>query len=139
MGFAIAGVILLVVCLGFKFAGTLNYERQKSAVTNTTGMVVTIDVGEKPDAPGAIGGTGNTGELDARFNADADESGGADIQELFKLEALPIIGSDGAISLQLTVTPKKGDATDGVAQVFTATHPELMDAWQTAAGRARQP
>jgi len=119
-------------------AKDMNYDRPKSAVVNDTPINMTILVAEKPDSPGAIGGTGNTGELDARFQADADESGGADVQDLFKLEAVPVLTADGTTKLQVTITPIKGDGTDGTPQVVNVEHDEKMDAWQTAAGRARQ-
>ena len=119
-------------------AKDMNYNRPKSTVVNDTPINMTIKVSEKPDAPQAIGGTGTTGELDARFQADADESGGADVQDLFKLEAVPVLLVGGGISLQVTVTPIKGDGTDGTPVQQSVNHDEDMDAWQTAAGRARQ-
>ncbi len=120
------------------YAFTDNYDRPKLAGTNVTGMVLTLLAGEKPDAPTAIGGTGTTSELDARVQADADESGGADVQDLFKIETVPVVAADGTVTLAVTITPIKGDATEGKAQVLTVTHPENMDVWQSAAGRARQ-
>lgn len=117
---------------------TNNYDRPKSSGINDTGMVTSLLVGEKPDAPSAIGGTGTTAELDCRVQADADESGGADVQDLYKLEALPAVSINGEVTLKVTITPIKGDGTDGKVQVVTVTHDENMDAWQTAAGRARQ-
>ena len=119
-------------------SSTDNYDRPKVAVVNDTGIVLTILVGEKPDAPTAIGGTGTTSELDSRFQADADESGGADVQDLFKLEAVPVVDVKGVVSLNITVTPIKGDATDGTVKTLSVVHDENMDAWQSAAGRARQ-
>ena len=119
-------------------SATLTYDRPKVAVTNSTGMLTTILVGEKPDAPGAIGGTGTTGELDARFQMDADESGGADVQDIFKLEAIPVVAADGTVSLRVTVTPILGNAAAGTPQVVTVPHNQNVDAWQSAAGRARQ-
>ena len=120
------------------YAFTDNFDRPKLSGINDTGIVLTLLVGEKPDAPGAIGGTGSTAELDCRVQADADESGGVDIQDLFKIETVPVIAADGTVTLAVTVTPIKGGATDGKAQTLTVTHPENMDAWQSAAGRARQ-
>ena len=117
---------------------TINYEREKLVATNTTGMDMTLLVAEKPDSPGAIGGTGTTSELDMRVQADADESGGADLQDLFKVETVPTIDAAGVIKLKVTITPINGDAGEGVAQILTVVHGENMDAWQTAAGRARQ-
>jgi hypothetical protein len=119
---------------------TFSYDRPKSVVVNSTGIDVTLFASEKPDAPVDISGTGTTGELHALFKADADESGGADVQTLFKLEALPVVGADGSVSLRVTVTPIMGASpfADGTAQQMTVPHDQTMDAWQTAAGRARQ-
>ena len=120
-------------------AVTKTYNRPKSTVVNSTAIDVTIKVSEKPDAPGAIGGTGTTGNLDARFQADADESGGTDIQDLFKLETtIAVDATTGQATLTVLVTPIKGGALDGTAKSMVVTHDETMDAWQTAAGRARQ-
>jgi len=120
-------------------AVTKTYNRPKSTVVNSTAIDVTIKVSEKPDAPGAIGGTGTTGNLDARFQADADESGGTDIQDLFKLETtIAVDATTGQANLTVLVTPIKGGALDGTAKSMVVTHDETVDAWQTAAGRARQ-
>lgn len=135
--FIVIGIAVVVV-LGLILAGTINYERAKVATTNTTGMIHTLLVSEQPDAVGAIGGTGTTGILDAHFEVDADESGGADVQKLWKITCTPQIASDGKITLKIDATPVKGDATDGAVISNTFNHEETMDAWQTAAGRARQ-
>ena len=120
-------------------AVTKTYNRLKSTTVNSTGIVCTLLVGEKPDAPGAIGGTGTTGNLDCRLQADADESGGADVQDLFKLEtSIAVDSATGRIDWTITVTPILGGATEGTPTVATVTHPESMDAWQAAAGRVRQ-
>ena len=121
-------------------AATQNYNRSKNPAVNATPIVLTLLVGEKPDAPAAIGGTGTTAQLDARIQADADESGAADVQDLFRLEVVPAIGSMTAKSrVSITVTPILGDGTPGTPVTFSAEHDETMDAWQTAAGRAQQP
>ena len=112
---------------------TSNYERSKSDVSNTTGIDLSLLVAEKPDGPGAIGGTGNTAELDCRVQADADETGGADVQDLFKIEALPAIDANGRTSVKITVTPINGDASEATPQQLTVVHGENIDAWQTAA------
>ncbi len=117
---------------------TIDYNRLKDPEINLTGMDFSLLVSEKPDAPSAIGGTGSTGELDMRVQVDADESGGADVQDLFKVETVPLIAADGAMSLKTTITPINGDGTEGTPQILTVVHNENMDAWQTAAGRARQ-
>ena len=117
---------------------TQSYSRAKDPAINATGMDLTLFVGEEPDAPTAIGGTGNTGVLDARLEADADESGGVDVQDLFRLRAVPSINSAGVAIYTVTVTPVLGDGTDGTPASMTVTHDETIDAWQTAAGRPRQ-
>ena len=118
---------------------TLNYNRDKDPDQNDTPMDLTILVGEKPDAPTAIGGTGTTAVLDYRLQCDADESVGVDVQDLFKLEATPTISSDGIIRLAVTVTPILGDASEGTPVATTVEHDENMDAWQATAGRPQQP
>ena len=120
-------------------SATLTYDRPKSVTVNSTGMVCSLLVAEKPDVPGAIGGTGTTGNLDCRIQADADESGGADVQDLFKLEtALVVHPTTGVVTLTVTATPIKGGATNGTAKSMAVVHNETMDEWQAAAGRARQ-
>ena len=121
-------------------AVTKNYDRPKLVVINDTPMDLTLLVGEKPDAPGAIGGTGTTGQLDLRIQADADESGGADVQDLFKVETNVVLNvQSGEVNLSVTATPILGDGTESpTPTTFTKKHDETMDAWQAAAGRARQ-
>lgn len=116
---------------------TKSYSRPKSAQTNNTGMVLTILTAEKPNAPAAVT-AGTTGELDCRIQCDADESAGADVQDLFKIEAAPQISAEGVVSIAVTVTPIKGDGTLGISKSLNVNHDENMDVWQTAAGRPRQ-
>jgi hypothetical protein len=117
---------------------TKTYSRPKATTVNSTGMALTLLVAEKPDSPVAIGGTGTTGELDMRVRCDADESGGAYVQDLFKVETLPQLSADGVITLSVTVTPIKGGGAVGTPVSMNVKHDEDMDTWQTAAGRARQ-
>ena len=119
--------------------GTFNYDRPKLVGVNVTGMLTTILVAEKPDALGAIGGTGTTGILDATFEMDADESGGADVQDLYRVTITPELQSDGTMNMKVEVTPIKGDGGADAVQTFNAKHPENMDQWQSNAGRTRQP
>ena len=125
-------------------AVTKTYNRPKSTVVNSTGIACTLLAAEKPTTPVAIGGDpGNTGNLDCRIQADADESGGADVQDLFRIEtAIAVDATSGLITLTVTVTPAKGgDASGtptGTARSVAVQHDQTMDAWQTAAGRARQ-
>jgi hypothetical protein len=116
---------------------TLNYDRLKATTVNSTGMAHTVLAAEKPNAPAAVT-AGSTGALDARIQVDADESGGADVQDLWKIEATPTIGADGKPKLTVVVTPILGDATAGAAATNVYDHAQSMDAFQTAAGRARQ-
>jgi hypothetical protein len=120
-------------------SATISYSRPKSATVNATGMALTLKVAEKPDSPGAIGGTGTTAQLDCRVQADADESGGTSLHDLFKIETIPGIASDtGVVTLSVTVTPILGDGSIGTPKSLITNHDQSMDAWQTAAGRARQ-
>lgn len=118
---------------------TKQYSRDKDPDQNVTDIDLTLLVGEKPDAPTAIGGTGTTAEFDCRIQADADESVGVDVQDLFKVEIVPTLSSEGAIRCAVTVTPILGDGSDGTAEAKTVTHSQDMSAWQTAAGRPPQP
>lgn len=127
---------------------TKNYERQKSDLTNTTGMAVSLKACEMPGTPDvfdnaaearAVDSRGNTGKLQALVIVDVDESGGASLKNLFRLETdLTVNGTTGLVTLAVTVTPVLGDQTDGTPATRTFEHPQSMDAFQTAAGRARQ-
>lgn len=118
---------------------TKTYNRPKSTPTNSTGIAFTILAEEKPETPATFAGAGNTGNLDCYIKADADESGGADVQNIFRIEsAIAVESSLGTITLTITVSPVNGDGTSGTSQTLTVTHGQAMDVWQTAAGRARQ-
>lgn len=119
--------------------GTKSYERLKEPDTNTTGIDLSGESRELPNALAAIA-AGASGDFELAISADADESGGADVQQLYRVLCTPIIqaGHPGAQSLRLTITPVLGDGGDGEATVVDVAHPEDMDAWQAAAGRARQ-
>ena len=123
-------------------AGTVNYDRPKSTTVNATTLDVSLLAGEEPTALGALTGdnSGSTGILNVTFQVDADESGGVDIQDLFRIEDLKVTldAATGRINLTGMVWPVKGDATDGVAVAINVVHPQTMDVWQTAAGRPRQ-
>ena len=117
---------------------TLNYEREKLVETNTTGMDIIAKAAEGTAAT-PIDLAGADGIIQIAFDADADESGGADVQDLIRVDDLQItISAEGLIKLTGSVIPVLGDGTDGTAVPISVQHPELMDAWQTAAGRARQ-
>lgn len=118
---------------------TPTYNRLKSGTTNSTGIALAILMAERPDSVGAIGGTGTTGIMDITYTADADESGGADIQDLARLVITPSINPDnGAIQFIVEFIPVLGAETDGPTQSHTFVHDQVMDIWQTAAGRVRQ-
>lgn len=129
---------LLAVPFVTIYGVTKTYSRPKSTTVNSTGMVFTLKAEEKPETPAAFQGSGNTGNLDCRIQCDADESGGSDVQDLFKIEATPSLSAEGVITVLITVTPIKGDASAGTVGTLTVTHDQTMDVWQTAAGRARQ-
>ena len=119
-------------------AATINYNRSKVSTVNDTPIDLTLLAGELPDAPTAIGGTGTTAAFDIRLQGDADESAGADVQDLFKVVGTPVITSDGKITLSVVVTPVAGAGGDLAATTSAVLHPETVDAWQAAAGRPRQ-
>lgn len=119
------------------------YTRPKSVPTNSTVIAITTQAAEKPNAPEAMKtDTGTTGNLHCLIRADAIESGGGDVQNLFKLEtAIAVDAVTGQITLVVTVTPVLGTAggTDGTPKVMTVEHEQTMSAWQTSAGRPPQP
>jgi hypothetical protein len=117
---------------------TFTYNRPSATLVVSTGMVLTLKTAETPNAPAAVAGGGTDGVLDARFQVDADESGGTDVQDLFKILATPNIDTNGQITLTVVVTPIKGGGANGTADSIVVTHDESMDTWQTNAGRARQ-
>ncbi len=129
---------LLLALLVLRMAADINYDRPKIVVINDTPINVTLFGAEQPTALAALA-AGTTGIADIVVRADADESGGADVQDLFRITLTPqIVVATGELSLQVEVTPVNGDASDAPTVTSTVTHPETMDAWQTAAGRARQ-
>lgn len=121
-------------------AGTINYDRDKNPSTNNTGIAIVPKAGEEPAAAAALVG-GSTGILNLEFEGDADESGGASLVTLFRVEDIQVtVGqADGVIKITGNIIPVLGDATDAAtATPFSVTHPQTMDAWQAAAGRAQQ-
>ncbi len=125
-------------------SGTINYNRDKNPKINDTGIVVTPLVGEEPTAVGALTGdnSGSTGILNIDFQGDADESGGTSLVNLFRIEDLQVtVGvNDGVVKLTGNIVPVLGDASDAPTPTpISVTHPQTMDAWQAAAGRAQQP
>jgi hypothetical protein len=117
----------------------INYDRPKATVVNDTPIAVHWEGAEAPTAEANLA-AGTTGECTLTLIADADESGGVDEQDLCKFSITPAIDQErGTITFVITATPVNGDATDApTIAVGTVTHPQTMDAWQTAAGRPRQ-
>lgn len=117
-------------------AGNQTYDRPKSTVVNSTSLATTVLAAEMPTAVAAVS-AGSTGALSAELRVDADESGGADVQTMWKITATPsIVG--GKPQLAVVVTPVNASGVDGSAFSNTHEHPETADEWQAAAGRARQ-
>ena len=117
---------------------TINYNRDKDPSQNVTGIDLSILAAEEPGVPAApVAGT--TGILAGSIQADADESGGATVLDLFTFRMVPTINSAGLTTLSLTATPILGDTSLGTAQALNVQHPQTMDEWQAAAGRAQQP
>lgn len=122
-------------------AADVSYDRLKSTTINSTPINIDFLAGEEPTALAALGALGgSTGILNVTVTADADESGGVDIQDLFRIEDIQVLinTSTGLCQLSMNIIPVKGDAADGSATAVLVNHPQTMDAWQTAAGRARQ-
>lgn len=121
-----------------------NYERPKSDTTNDTAISFSVRAAESPEVPEELDGintpnAGNTGIGILVLAADADESGGSDKQPMFEITCEPVINNTtGAVNFKVTMTPILGDGTDGTPTSLVVTHDQTMDAWQTAAGRARQ-
>lgn len=119
-------------------AGTLTYDRPKSATSNSTGIVLTVQAAEKPAALATLAG-GSTGVAQVRFNADADESAGSDVQAHATFEIAPTVdAATGAVVYEIRCTPSFGNGAVGATQTFRYPHPQLLDAFQTQAGRDRQ-
>lgn len=121
-------------------AVTKTYSRPKVAVVNSTGIDFTLKAAELAGTPAAFGGgaVGATGNFQCLIQADADESGGSDIQTIFRLETAMALSAAGLLTLTVTVTPVLGDASDGTPKSIAVAHEQNVDAWQSAAGRARQ-
>lgn len=126
-------------------AANVNYNRPKSATTNPTDINIDFTGAEEPTAQTTAFGpstdnTGTSGIFNLIVTADADESGGVDVQDLFRIEDIQVLidATTGVTRLTANIIPVRGDATDGTTVPVDVQHPETMDAWQTAAGRARQ-
>lgn len=113
-------------------AADFSYSRPKATVVNAT----PINIAVSPTQAETGGGT--TGIAQVAFTADADESGGADVQTIGTFVITPVLTSSGNFSFTVAFTPKLGAGTDGTAESHSFVHPQTMDVWQTTAGRARQ-
>ena len=124
--------------------GTVNYDRDKDPKINDTPIDIDFLAGEEPTSPLALTGdnSGSTGILNLTITADVDETGGVDVQDLFRIEDLQILidQTTGRITLQMNVIPVLGDETDAPTEtLLTVIHPQTMDVYQTAGGRVQQP
>jgi hypothetical protein len=119
--------------------GTISYNRPKSTSANSTGLAITILAAEKPATLAALVG-GDSMITQVRYDVDADESVGADVQPLVTFEIRPVIDeTTGVITFEIACQPKYGSGVDGPETILRYAHPQTADAFQTAAGRARQP
>ena len=119
-------------------AADFNYNRPKVAVINDTPINMSYEQRESDGVRAAIA-AGTTGIAELVMLADADETGGADVQDIFRFVVTPVLNANtGKFEVDVTATPVLGDATDGAPVTKRFTHDELMDVWQSAAGRARQ-
>lgn len=118
---------------------TQNYNRSKDPNVNVTGIAMRAKAAEGAAAvPADLGGA--DGIMQVAFDADADESAGVDVQDLFRVDNLQIVlNNAGQVTLTGTVVPVLGDGSDGAPTAIQVVHPQNMDAWQTAAGRPQQP
>lgn len=139
-------------------SATLTYTRPAAVVTASTPIVVTAAVAEKPGVPVVIPATtgavdaahtaiaaasGSTGNISAIISVDVDESGGASVKQIFRVETaftLSPAGPGAFPIMTVTVTPiNPADQTDMTPVVLPSVpFPMSMDAFQTAAGRVRQ-
>ena len=123
---------------------TINYNRPSISLTAVAPMVHTI-LATETLVSGAdvlvaiesVGVIGDTGVARLEYQVDADESGGADVQTMYKILITPSIDAGGNHTLTLAVTPVGGAGADLAAKTLAVTHPEKVDAWQTAAGNPR--
>jgi hypothetical protein len=121
-------------------AGSITYDRDKDPKINATVIDIVAKAGEDPAAPAALVG-GSTGFLDLEFEVDADESGGVALVNVFRVDGLKVLldPATGLITLAGTIVPVLGDGTDApTTYSILQSHPQTMEAWQTAAGRAQQ-
>ena len=68
--------------------GIVNYDRDKDPKINDTPIDIDFLAGEEPTGAAALTGdnSGSTGILNIVVTADADESGGTDVQNLFRID-----------------------------------------------------
>jgi len=123
-------------------SGTLSYPRPKSVPTNQTGIVLTIYAAETPGTLAALAGAqaGTTGELQATWKADADESAGALVKDHMRFVITPSIDPVAlTVTYTITITPLHGGGQTGTVKTLFVVHDDTIDQWQIDAGRPRQP
>lgn len=119
-------------------AQNVNYNRPKISTVNSTPISFSVEAAEVGGTEAALAAGASAG-VQGTLIADADESGGADLQDWATFTVEPVIDADtGIASVKVTVTPILGDGSSGTAKTLYVPHEQTMDAWQTAAGRARQ-
>lgn len=125
----------------FTVKGSTGNDGSYTATSSTlTAGDTVISVAAVPSATAdGVVNAGSTANLDITYTVDADESGGADVQDHARFTITPVIDKvTGKTQYQVDFTPVKGDGTDAAKQTKVFDHDELMDAWQSAAGRTRQ-
>ncbi len=122
----------------------MTYNRPKSAVVNDTPIRVLSQVkaSDKTAYPAALVDDADapsvTGIVDQQIQVDVDESGGESLKTLGTLVTSVLVAADGTTTLKVTFTPYMGNGDAGNPQEFIFNHPQSMDVFQSAAGRARQ-
>lgn len=116
------------------------YDRTKIAISNPTGIALTTKACEMPNALAAMPTAGGeSGIVRVLYTADADESGGADVQNHARFKFTPGLTTGGQFSVGIEFVPIGGAGGDGTTQSATLVHPQSMDDFQADGGRPRQP
>ena len=123
---------------------TINYNRPSATLVAVAPMVHNILATETLVSGAdvlvaieAVGVLGDTGVARLEYQVDADEGGGADVQTMYKILLTPSISADGKHTLTAVITPVAGAGGDLTPTTTAVTHPEKVDAWQSAAGNPR--
>jgi len=123
-------------------SGTITYPRPKAVTTNPTNIVFTIHAAETPGTQAALAGaqSGTTGELQATWKGDADESAGALIKDHMRFVITPSIDPVAfTVTYTIVATPVHGHGQLGITKTLFVVHDDTIDQWQIDAGRAPQP